>query len=241
MITALAFACGPKEIYFLLMTPLLFLPRDRFKSKKSARITKIAIVLIMLAILLSFAIPMLVNTGSSTDLRGGSDVNSAEQIKFILSNPLEYAKICINFIKDYVSLSSMSTHVSMYAWLGIGNQIYALIAILVLFFCTFTDRIGDDRYKHAWIIRAIGLFVGFAQIVLVATALYVSYTPVGFHTVNGCQYRYLFPIFPLMLYCFTPLNIENKMSDRVKCAVVFGLLAFSNLAAYFDVYISTIL
>ncbi|MBQ9759856.1 MAG: DUF2142 domain-containing protein [Clostridia bacterium] len=240
MITALAFACGPKEIYFLLMTPLLFIPHDRFSRRRSAILTKLIVVLVMLAILLSFAVPMFIDTGSSTDLRGGSDVNSAEQVKFILTNPIKYADICINFIKDYVSLSSMSTHVPMYAWLGIGNQIYALIAILVLFFCTFTDRTANDNYRRSWIIRAVGLFVGFAQIVLVATALYVSYTPVGFHTVNGCQYRYLFPIFPLMLYCFMPMNVENKMSDRVKCAVVFGLLALSNLAAYYDVYISLI-
>ena len=241
MISALAFACGPKEIYCFLMLPLLFLPRDRFASKRAARVTKLVVLALMIVILISFAVPMLVNTGASTDVRGGSDVNGAEQIKFILSDPLGYAKICLDFIKGYVSLPSMSSHLTFFAWLGASNQIYSLIAVLVLFYCTFTDRTADDRYKRAWIQRGVGLLTGFIQIVLVATALYVTYTPVGYWTVNGCQYRYLFPIFPLFLYNFMPLGMVNKTSDRAKCAVVFSLLALVNLAAYYEILLAAII
>ncbi len=235
MIAALAFACGPKEIYCFLMLPILFLPRDRFASKKTARVTKLVAVALMLVILISFAVPMLVSTGGATDVRGGSDVNGMEQIKFILANPLTYAKICLDFIKGYVSLPSMSAHLPFFAWLGASNQTYSLIAFLVLLYCTFTDRVSDDRYKRAWLQRGVGLLTGFIQIVLVATALYVTYTPVGYWTVNGCQYRYLFPIFPIFLYNFMPLGIVNKTSNRAKCAVVFSLLAFVNIATYYEI------
>ena len=241
MITALAFACGPKEIYFLLLFPLLFIPRDRFQTSRSARRTKLAVVLIMFLIVLSFLIPMLINTGTQTDTRGGSDVSASGQIAFILQNPLEYAKTLLNFFKNYVSLSTMSSHITMFAWLGMGNEIYALIAILTLFFCVFTDHSELDRFRGVWKIRTVGLLVGIAQIVLVITSMYVSFTPVGLDWVNGCQYRYIFPVFPLMLYCLAPTAIENKMSARAKYALVFGLMAFSAIAAYYDVYISLII
>jgi uncharacterized membrane protein len=135
----------------------------------------------------------------------------------------------------------MSSHITMFAWLGMGNEIYALIAILTLFFCAFTDHSELDRFRGAWKIRTVGLLVGIAQIVLVITSMYVSFTPVGLDWVNGCQYRYIFPVFPLMLYCLAPTAIENKMSARTKYALVFGLMAFSAIAAYYDVYISLII
>ena len=37
----------------------------------------------------------------------------------------------------------------MFAWLGMGNEIYSLIAILVLFFFVFTDRSELDRFNGA--------------------------------------------------------------------------------------------
>ena len=115
----------------------------------------------MLVIVLSFAVPMLFNSDTQTDVRGGSDVSASGQIAFILQNPFEYARILISFIKNYVSLSTMSSHISMFAWLGMGNEIYSLIAILVLFFFVFTDRSELDRFNGAWKIRAFGLLVGF--------------------------------------------------------------------------------
>ena len=241
MITALALACGPKELYFFLLTPLLFIPKSRFASAKSARRTKLLIAVIMLAILLTFAVPMLFNPGMTTDTRGGSDVNSAKQIAFILQKPLQYTKIALDYIKGYVSLDAMSYNVTSYAWLGNAQQIYSTIAILTLLYCVFSDRTADDRFKWATPIRLIGLFVGFAQIVLIVTALYVSYTPVAYHTVNGCQYRYLIPLFPLMLYCLSPIAVQNKTSDRIKSLIVFGMLAFASLGAYYNVYLSTLL
>lgn len=237
MICALAFACGPKEIYLFLMTPLLFMPKDRFKSKDAARNIKLLTVGIMAVIAASFIIPMFLSTGAYTDNRGGSDVSASGQIAFILNNPLEYAKICINFMKDYVSLVSMSNHVTMYAWLGTGNAAYSLIAILTLFFCVFTDRGEEDIYRGSGVIRTVGLLTSIIQIVLIITSLYVSFTPVGSPTVGGCQYRYLFPIFPLILYCLSPHSIKNNMSERAKEALVFGLMTFSVIASYYNVYL----
>lgn len=237
MIAAMALACGPKEIYFFMMIPLLFIPTDRFQDKKAARWTKFIIAALMVIILLSFLLPMLVNTSSQTDTRGGEDVSASGQIAFILKNPLTYAKILINYIKDFIALTSMSGNLALYGWLGFGHPFYMLIAIMVLFYCAFTDRTEADRFRGAGGISAISILTAIAQIVLVITALYISYTPVGHETVNGCQYRYILPVFPLVLYFFAPIAGENKMRSCTKCALVFGLLALATLGSFYGVFI----
>lgn len=237
MIAAMALACGPKEIYFLMMIPLLLIPTDRFRSKKSAKHTKLIVVALMAIILLSFLLPMLINTSSQTDTRGGSDVSAAGQIAFILKNPLSYAKILIDYIKEYISLPSMSGNLALYGWLGFGNGFYSLLAVMTLFYCAFTDRSEKDRFRGIGYLSITSVLTAVAQIVLVVTALYISYTPVGHETVNGCQYRYILPVFPMVLYFFAPIAGENKMRTHTKYALVFGLLAFATVGSFYSVFI----
>ncbi len=241
MIAAFVLACGLKEIYFLMMLPLLLIPTDRFHSKKSARRTKLIIVALMLVILLSFLLPMLINTSSQTDIRGGSDVSASGQIAFILKNPLTYAEILINYIKDYIALPSMSSNLVMFGWLGFGQAFYSLIAVMVLFYCAFTDRSEHDRFRYVGGLSVVSILTAVAQIILVVTALYISYTPVGLETVNGCQYRYILPVFPLVLYFFAPISGENKMRTHTKCALVFGLMALAAIGAFYSVYLKPML
>ena len=45
-------------------------------------------------------------------------------------------------------------------------------------------------------------------VILVATALYVSFTPVGLGTVNGCQSRYLLP---LLVPCLSFILNQSRL------------------------------
>jgi uncharacterized membrane protein len=140
----MAFATGPKQIYFFMMSPLLFLPRSKFKSRRSARRTKILVAVLMLAILLTFAVPMLMNPDSRTDSRGGSDVSSSGQISYILHNPFEYAGTLLNYMQSYLSVGFGAEHLTLFAWLDSGYAVFSLLAVMVLLFVTFTDRSGKD-------------------------------------------------------------------------------------------------
>ena len=82
---------APKAIYFVIMFVLLFMPVDKFKDKKQRRIYYSIIVGVAIFLMMTFLLPMLINSPGTGDSRGGSDVNSTEQIKYILSNPIEYS------------------------------------------------------------------------------------------------------------------------------------------------------
>ena len=50
--------------------------------------------------MMTFLLPMLIGSSGTGDTRGGEDVNSIEQIKYILSNPGEYTGALLNFLKE---------------------------------------------------------------------------------------------------------------------------------------------
>ncbi len=234
----MAFATGPKQIYFIMLAPLLFLPRSKFKSKKSARLTKTVVLLTMLAILMTFLVPMLVNPESRTDSRGGSDVSSSGQISFILHNPFEYLGICLRFLAEYFSIAETSANFTLFGWLGgEGTAAFGLLAIIAMLFAMFTDRSEHDLFPGAGKFRFWNLAACFCAVVLVATSLYVAYTPVGHYTVNGCQHRYMYPIFPIVLWSLGSHRIENKMSESVKCATIFTMSCTAAIGAFVSAWL----
>ena len=67
------------------------MPVNKFKDKKQRKIYYAIIIGTAIFLMMTFLLPMLINSPGTGDSRGGSDVNSTEQIKYILSNPLEYS------------------------------------------------------------------------------------------------------------------------------------------------------
>lgn len=234
----MAFACGPKQIYFFLMTPLMFLPKRKFKSKRSMMWTKITVLAVMTAILMTFLVPMILDPGSRTDSRVEGNISSSGQISYILHNPFEYATTLLKFMGMTFSLSSAANNFSLFGWLGYGDTLFALVMVTVLLFCVFTDRSEHDLFRGAGLMRFLNLVATFGTAVLVVTALYVSYTPVGALTVDGCQYRYMFPMFPIVLWCLGSHKVRRGMTDRAMCATVFSMSAFAAVGSFLSVLIN---
>ena len=90
-----------------------------------------------------------------------------------------------------------SQYLSFFAYLGKGNNF--TLPLLTIVVTAFLDRnMTDNKYILFKFVTYIDIFV---SIVLVVTALYVSFTPVGYNTVNGCQPRYLLPLmFPFYIF-----------------------------------------
>ena len=104
----------------------------------------------------------------------------------------------------------------------------------------FTDRHKDDGYARLQPARWLTLLTCFAQLVLVATSLYVGFTPVGHETILGCQYRYIFPILIPFCYFLAPAGIDARVNPKLQKALVFGLLSANLLASFYQVYIGTL-
>lgn len=201
MLASLAIAFFPKAIYFLLLLPCLLLGKGKFGTRKECYWYRFAVVSCLLLLLASFVLPMLIGSADMSDARGGSDVNSAEQIRFILSNPVQYLAILKDFLIGYLSFEGTRSFVGFFAYLGYTPWPTWLVSMVLLVFASLTDTRIEGTKK-----RSLGLFVvvgacALASICLVATSLYVSFTVVASNAIAGCQPRYLLPlVFPFMAF-----------------------------------------
>lgn len=219
----LIIGCLPKAIYFPLVLLGVFIPTRKFDNKKTKRKYILLILAAAIILLASFLLPTLFSsTGQAGDTRGGTDVSAIGQIKFILSNPVEYTKILLNFMfNSYLPYEvTGSLYLSFFAYLGkVDNFTLPLLTIVVT---AFLDRnMTDNKYMAFKIATYIDIFV---SIVLVVTALYVSFTPVGYSTVNGCQPRYLLPLM-LPFYIFLAPNGKIDINYKKLSLISVSLMA----------------
>ena len=239
MLGAMFLGCGPKAIYFVLIIPFLFLPKSKFEDGAHRKKYLRTCLIVMLVILLTFIVPFFISSDLKTDLRGGEDVNAMGQIKFILSDPIGYAKILLNYMSSYLSIGNLTNAFNTsFAYLG-GLHSFGLTAMLLLIpFCAFTDKKECDAFSHLGLIKGISHATFFLSVVLFATALYVSFTPVGLDTVNGCQWRYLIPLLFPFFYMLGSNRSVRHMSDRTMSAIVFTTLSLVLLIGYSTTYIA---
>lgn len=238
MVGSLFIGCGPKAIYFLLLTPLLFISKNKFKTKKQHSVYLITCLSTMTIILFSFALPFFMDTGGASDLRGGTDVNATEQLKFICQNPFQYAKILFDFTSDYLSLGNMSNNIITHTFLGTPRIIYATVMIFIIMFSTFTDKSEFDLFDNRYVIRGVALLSSAGTLIFVITALYIAFTPVAHNTVNGVQFRYIFPIMPMFFYSLGSARVRSNIDKRITQTLVFGVSAIVSMCSIYEFSIS---
>lgn len=222
IIGSIALGCMPKAIYFSLLFPLLFMPRRKFQDKRQRKRYYLAIIGAGVVLVSTFILPILLGGAGNADLRAGADVNSIEQIKYILNNPFTYAKMLIKYELDYISLVNSATMLQKFAYVGNG-YFYSTVS-LVLVVVAFLDR-GEERNCH--FIKGTTMIGCLATIILSTTALYISFTPVGANTVVGMQGRYLIPtIFPA-LYSLGTEGTTHRINKNAFVCLPMLAIAFS--------------
>ena len=236
---------APKAIYFPLVLLCLLIPRSKFSSVLGSRLFRGGVVAVCLLVVASFAIPYFVVSGPGVgDLRGGSDVNSTEQIGFILAHPFEYARILVGFLFHYFSIAASRDYLGFYAYLGYSSWPLWILVYILLIFTALTDKSKVDKTVGTWKSRTVVLVICLITVVLIATSLYVSFTPVRYETINGCQPRYLIPV----LFCTLVFLGSHKLAwprvqDRRKTiynALVLGLMPLAYMVGLWQVYVGLI-
>ena len=238
MLSALVLGCGPKAVYVVLGIPFLWMHKSKFRDRAQRRRYLRACLIVMAVVVLSFLLPFFVDMEGASDLRGGTDVNGAEQVKGILRHPLRYAGILLRFLGEYLSLGQATTYSVSFAYLGNASAWFATVALFLIAFCAFTDKSEADAFEGVGSFKAVSLLTCFVQLCLVASALYITFTPVGHETINGCQWRYLVPVLPLLLYCFGSCRVVNRMRERVMSTLVFGTLSAVLLGSVVTLYVA---
>lgn len=224
----------PKAIYFpLLGIALNMLLTKRVKKSDGKVFLGIAFVFVIL-LFISFMLPLIKPAmGDVGDLRGGTDVNSMGQIRFILANPLQFTKTLITFIfTRYLPIGSIEGSMTNLAYYDSLNAVFPwALGFMSVYLCSisFIDSNQTSMSLISVKSRIWTCFIVFITIVLIASALYVSFTPVGSSSIAGVQPRYLLPLFyPIFLFILNSNIISyNKNISFITSVLSSGVLFIS--------------
>lgn len=210
MCVAFSLMALPKLVYAVFLVVPFFMKREKLtKPKLYYTICTLTIVsMLLLLAIRSFSV-----TSSDGDIRGGTDVSAVGQINFIISQPVHYAKILLNFLRVYLSVGTMKEYIVNYAYCGIGagSTVFAVLMAIT----TLTDKNRYDIKAYNWWTRALVCVLFFGTAAAIATALYIAFTPVGYETINGCQPRYIIPLLYPLLSVLCGRGIRIKINQKI--------------------------
>ena len=231
MIGSFIIGCLPKAVYAPLILGTLFLEREKFYSKKDQKIFRGILLIVFLGLIISIAIPMM-TPDQLSDARGGN-TNGIEQIGYILHQPVAYAIILFNnVLKAFQSHFMGADVLNSFAYFGIGRTSTFCTALLIG--TTLTDSYSNEKRKALDTKTKIGIMVLItATIVLIWTALYVSYTEVASSSIAGVQARYYLPFLLLFYLCFHSEKIKSTFSlEKYQMCIMLS----SNLLVFIQIY-----
>lgn len=200
----------PKAIYFPIVLPMMLLKKERYKD---ALFCRGLVIITMLILVATFIFPILFATATG-DTRGGSDVDSMKQVAFILNHPLKYTKILFGFLTGYLSLNNADGYTTMMGYYGTAEHFAVCLVIVAMTVVLDNDSKNYLKDKNYIFVKAITVVCCFVAIVLASTALYVSFTAVGYETILGCQPRYILPLLFPALYCLSDFEITVKEKTK---------------------------
>ena len=220
MVGAFLLGLGPKAIYVPMCAMLLFMPRAKFaKAEKGAgkrQLTHAKYVAIMLAsaafVVATIVLPMVIGGPGDGDARGGN-VNPSYQIAFILSQPAAFYDIFMDFFEWYMAPDE--AHHVLTDFCCVETAFLDAILVVLLPAVALLDRTRCDIAYATHPKRICMWALAFFTILLMAIALFISFTPVDAGRVNGMQGRYMIPLlFPFLALGFN-LKTAGKLGTRV--------------------------
>ncbi len=224
-----------KIVYVVLLLLVFMIPGTRFRLRKHSYQFKMGVMAGAVIINLLW---LTISAGYLVEFNEG--VNSAEQVKFVLTHIPEFYAICVqtvithfvtrlpNMIGSYMGVLSIATTGTM--WL-------MFIIFIVYEFCT----VNDNPYKvHKYdCLILIGVFL--LGTALIFASLYVQWTPVGKELIDGTQGRYFTPLMGcLAFFVMFMRQIKMRRGDSMAVVSEYGtyyymLLGCFNLITIVDV------
>lgn len=226
---ALFVGLGPKAIYFPLFGVFFLLQREAFKSIRAYWAYLMYVASLAFVALMSIVAPVALDGVASGDKRGGSDVESKAQILHILNDPIGYLNQLTEFLINYLNPTELDNAFTKIGYIGHTSGFLAILACFIL-----VSIVKNDKHSatiHSWQRIYIFLLIT-ATTALVATALYISFTPVGASHFAGVQKRYLLPLLMPMIFAFAVPLLENNGHSKLSInMLVTWLLTLLSLQA----------
>lgn len=189
-----------KIVYVVLLFMIFIVPISKYGSKKKWLSCN---VLIIVSATLANILWLRISLGYLSESNPG--VNATEQVKYILLHLIRYISILINTF-----ITNIGVWISTMVSSDMGNFVIKTpsiiwISLLGVFMfemlCADVNKYQIGRYDY---VMPFLVFLG--GIGLVATSLYVEWTPVENTVIEGIQGRYFTPL----LSCFTLSIIQLK-------------------------------
>ncbi len=230
-IVSMFIVCSIKMIYAPMFMLFVFMPKDRFKDKKTMYIMKAGLFITCLLIVAIMILPTLINPPDTGDKRESELTSVSGQLGFILNNKFYYANLLLksimtnmfDFMADISGLGLFG-HMGQYPYIGVIGAIVIIVAM--------TDM---SEYHIKPVVKLLSATLVFAVLCLIWTALYMSFTAVGFNEIVGVQGRYYIP---LMLPTFLLLNsrkVKCDFSPRIYNCLVLAAPMLISVSIMFDV------
>jgi uncharacterized membrane protein len=211
-----------KQAYVFL--PLLFLtiPRRKFGS------TKIYLLIFFVLAGVCFA-----GVGAWSAVvkplfmpyRGDVEINPDAQLNIIFNNPFKFLYV---IIASYINYSGyyFVTFFGQLTWLDLfvprWLTIYLFVIVTVFALLDKKSDVNLSRLSKL-IFTAIIVFTG----IVIATLLYLTWSPIGGERVSGIQGRYFIPIAPLFFLLFYNQRLRLKSFERFAAPIVYLTVTFS--------------
>lgn len=202
--------CSIKMIYVPMILILILLPKKKFKDNKTMWLVKSGVFVLCIALVAFMTLPTLLNPPVVGDTRGG-DTSTAGQIDYIFTHIITYARLLISSIKtsfvDYMlDVSGLGTFGHM-----VSFQLPGVIA-LILLAVGITDT---NEYTLKPYVKIVTAGLVFSVMCLIWTAMYLSFTPVGYGEITGVQGRYYIPLLLPLMYILNTNKIKNNLNQTV--------------------------
>ena len=210
-----------KIVYIVFCALLFLIPMDRFVSKKKYVMHVVVSIVIMLSICLIW---LNISSGMLIEFQPG--VDSAQQVKNILSNPLEYVGIMIKTVDTFGDSWLRQMLGENLGWLNISTSYSLLMCYATLIVvCIFRDADVMD-YTLSKGNRVFLFSCMFLIMILICTSIYVQWTAAGSDIIYGIQGRYFLPILVPLLLAIRPAYkyvATNTLDFRYIICFVFGI------------------
>ena len=231
--------CISKTVYIPLIL-LLILPVIRKGSRRLKRIASWILILVTAVAMLSFILPMLYqlingNTDYGIDIRGG-DTGIILQLSSMLQHPVASVKLLFSDIfrldnfrnlgheasGDYLITNLMLLNAGYY---GVLNDKWSLLLIPLLLFLLIKGKRKAPLFSKKEC--KFQLLIIFVIIILIWTALYLSFTEVGEDRIMGVQARYYLPLlYPLSVLFPSDMILWNRRYGRITYLPQYGSVLF---------------
>lgn len=219
-----------KVVYLPFALLVFCLPKEGFKSNKRAMIYKVGVFL--LAVICNL-VWLAISMGYLVEINPG--VNSAEQIKYVLTHIPQFVRIVANttfqnagtWLGQLIGANLGWNNISLDSFL-----VYTLIIILAieLIFRTEQEKSGRDNGS----IKYMSIVIVLSVLALTYASLYVQWTPLRNTEIIGIQGRYFIPLLLPLGLILKRIKIDVRHEKLL--AVELGLMCMINIMSLVSVY-----